>query len=210
MSRGGAKSASLAVDASAGAGSMLPKEGADGKPVSPSLLRHLFESGDILESFEPSTPLAVSYGAHAADFGTQFELREVTKAPAISFTGKPGQHYTVLMIDPDAPGPKEPLMRNWLHWIVSDVPSNGDISAGKVVTAYAPPTPPKGNHRYVFVLLEQPKGSKMGTLDNPAAGGGSTGRGKFDAIAFIRAHSLTPVGLNFFCVHANEFSKSKK
>jgi phosphatidylethanolamine-binding protein len=201
MSRRSAATLSVdAAGASAGSGkSMMPKEGASG-PVSPSLLRHLFEGGDILPEFSPSIPLGVSYGSHAADFGNQYELREVPKAPSIHFTGLPGESYTILMMDPDAPGPKEPAMRNWLHWIVENIPSNGDVSAGHVVTSYAPPTPPKGNHRYVLLLCQQQRGVKM-AAENPP------GRGKFSAIDFIGRHSLKPVGINYFMVHAHEFKR---
>jgi phosphatidylethanolamine-binding protein (PEBP) family uncharacterized protein len=64
---------------------------------------------------------------------------------------------------------------------------------------YAPPKPPKSNHRYIFVLYRQ-----AGTDIQVAAPGG---RATFDAIAFATAQALTPVGVNYFCVHAAEFGK---
>jgi hypothetical protein len=109
--------------------------------------------------------------------------------------------------------PRRPFpRRNWLHWLVTNIPASADVASGSTVMDYAPPTPPKGNHRYVFVLLEQPQASH-GHSHGGAGGGGAAGRlavdtpvgrGKFNAPAFIAAHDLTPVGLQFMCVHAAE------
>jgi phosphatidylethanolamine-binding protein (PEBP) family uncharacterized protein len=33
--------------------------------------------------------------------------------------------------------------------------SGGDVSKGFTVTEYAGPTPPRGTHRYIFLLYEQ-------------------------------------------------------
>lgn len=184
-------------------------------PPSPRVYEHLFEP-DILPSFSPSVPLSVTYGGSALDFGTQMEIAATKKAPHVAFTGSPGLLYTLFMFDPDAPGPKEPTARSWLHHLVVDVPANGEISSGVELIKYAGPTPPKGNHRYVFVLCEQPRAGASG-----ASGGGGEGgaggacvklagveapaaRGKWSPSSFISEHGLQPVGLQFMCVHAAE------
>lgn len=34
------------------------------------------------------------------------------------------------MVDPDAPSPSEPTLREWLHWIVVDIPEGADATKG--------------------------------------------------------------------------------
>ena len=68
------------------------------------------------------------------------------------------------MVDPDAPSRKNPRAAQWLHWILTNVDGeeekteddcvpltlsgerllSGKDLAGKEVTAYAGPSPPKG------------------------------------------------------------------
>ncbi len=42
-----------------------------------------------------------------------------------------------------------------LHWMVTNIPE-GDISKGEEVVEYMGPAPPKGLHRYVFLLFKHP------------------------------------------------------
>lgn len=202
----GHREIATAAGAAGGAGGKLAPAG----PPSPRVYEHLFEP-DILPSFSPTVPLSVTYGGSALDFGTQMEIAATKKAPHVAFTGAPGLLYTLFMFDPDAPGPKEPSARSWLHHLVVDVPANGDLASGVELVKYAGPTPPKGNHRYVFVLCEQPR---AGTSGGGAGAGGAcvklggvappAGRGKWSPPSFISEHGLQPVGLQFMCVHAAE------
>mmetsp|Transcript_112924 Transcript_112924/g.243264 ORF Transcript_112924/g.243264 Transcript_112924/m.243264 type:complete len:172 (+) Transcript_112924:2-517(+) len=66
--------------------------------------------------------------------------------------------YTVVMTDPDAPSRKEPLFREFVHWVVHNVPGGGNMAeGGDVAVAYLGPGPPcnSGPHRYVFNIYEQ-------------------------------------------------------
>jgi phosphatidylethanolamine-binding protein (PEBP) family uncharacterized protein len=40
----------------------------------------------------------------------------------VEYAGAAGKRYTLLMVDPDAPSPDNPAMREWLHWIVTNIP----------------------------------------------------------------------------------------
>lgn len=64
--------------------------------------------------------------------------------------------YTVLMTDPDAPSPSELSCKSWLHWIYVDA-SGSHLTGGKAISAYTPPTPPKGTHTYHVALYKQSK-----------------------------------------------------
>lgn len=56
---------------------------------------------------------------------------------------------------------------------------------------YAPPTPPKGTHRYVFAAFEQP-GGRLSGVHAPTA------RGKFHTQSFAKAKGLELVGATYF------------
>ncbi|KMZ70821.1 hypothetical protein ZOSMA_193G00520 [Zostera marina] len=38
------------------------------------------------------------------------------------------------MVDPDAPNPSNPTLREYLHWMVTDIPGTLDSSYGKEET----------------------------------------------------------------------------
>ncbi|XP_010268334.1 PREDICTED: protein HEADING DATE 3A-like [Nelumbo nucifera] len=64
-------------------------------------------------------------------------------------------HYLV-MVDPDAPNPCDPTMREYLHWLVVDIPEGTDATFGQEITSYEGPSPTiVGIHRYVFALFRQ-------------------------------------------------------
>lgn len=84
--------------------------------------------------------------------------------------------------DPDAPSPNNPSHREYLHWMVVNVPGDAsNIAGGHQVVPYAPPTPPKGNHRYVFSAFEQPTAGGPLTVHAPAA------RGKFNTQVWLKS-----------------------
>eukprot|EP01084_Bolivina_argentea_P164673 286262_1 len=69
---------------------------------------------------------------------------KAVKAPTIEFpTHSNDDYYTVLMVDPDAPSHANPKMAEWLHWLIVNVPIDGDyIYDGQEIMEYAGPTPP--------------------------------------------------------------------
>ncbi len=67
-------------------------------------------------------------------------------------------YYTLILADPDFPSRVNPSLRELVHWVVVNIPSNR-ISEGKIILEYLPPAPPfsSGLHRYVFCLYKQLK-----------------------------------------------------
>ncbi|XP_037474876.1 protein FLOWERING LOCUS T-like [Triticum dicoccoides] len=59
------------------------------------------------------------------------------------------------MVDPDVPSPTNPSQREYLHWMVTDIPDGGDVSRGTEVVAYEKPQPTAGIHRVAFVVFRQ-------------------------------------------------------
>lgn len=100
--------------------------------------------------------------------------------------GAADEYYTLCLVDPDAPSRKNPKNREWLHWMVVNIPAlkrqtkldprghhsglgldyGGDqeeeavlIEKGQEVVEYVGSAPPKGTglHRYVYALYQQPR-----------------------------------------------------
>jgi phosphatidylethanolamine-binding protein (PEBP) family uncharacterized protein len=66
--------------------------------------------------------------------------------PSSSSSSDPSSLFTVLLIDVDIVG-EHP---NFVHWLVHNVPSDGDVSKGDVSLAYVPP--------FFFALRDAPNG----------------------------------------------------
>ncbi|KOB74116.1 Phosphatidylethanolamine binding protein isoform 2 [Operophtera brumata] len=59
--------------------------------------------------------------------------------------------------NPDAPSRKEPIYREWHHWLVGNIPGTS-VAEGDLLSAYVGSGPPPGTglHRYVFLVYKQP------------------------------------------------------
>jgi phosphatidylethanolamine-binding protein (PEBP) family uncharacterized protein len=113
--------------------------------------------------------------------------RKTAYEPKVFFEGEPWKLYFLFMYDPDAPA------KSWVHWMISNIPGNvPDIHQGDFVLGYAPPNPPSGTHRYIFVLYEQP-GSLMIPKPNQ--------RGHFDVEDFENRYALKRVAEKQIRVH---------
>jgi phosphatidylethanolamine-binding protein (PEBP) family uncharacterized protein len=69
--------------------------------------------------------------------------------------------YLIIMYDPDAPNGLEATDKSsnhiYTHWVATintntNTNNNGNIE--QILVKYAPPTPPKGTHRYIFNLYD--------------------------------------------------------
>lgn len=150
---------------------------------------------DVLSEFTPRVQIHLSYdkGVEITAPGKQLKPQEAVHMPIITLEGtEENKYYTILMSDPDAPSPDNPTRREWLHLIITNIkggPSTTKGIDGDQIVPYAPPTPPQGNHRYVFSLYEQP--DRL-SINGPEA------RGNFNTKAFAKEEGLTLVGANFF------------
>lgn len=101
------------------------------------------------------------------------------------------------MLDPDAPGPKLPILADFLHWIVSDVqPSCVANQKRKQVAPYMSPTPLSvAPHRYTYLIYRQPPNYVPPPSLNYVPGV----RAKFDLAKYIKDSGLIgPVGGNYY------------
>nr|AOM81063.1 mother of FT 1 protein [Oxybasis rubra] len=113
--------------------------------------------GDVLDMFVPMADFRVQYGTKHIFNGCEIKPSLASERPLVQISGllSTDNLYTIIMIDPDAPSPSEPKMKEWLHWIIADIPQGMDASKGRELVEYMGPKPPTGIHRYVFVLFRQ-------------------------------------------------------
>ncbi|KAK8914574.1 Protein HEADING DATE 3A [Platanthera zijinensis] len=112
--------------------------------------------GDVLDPFTRTATIVVTYGSTDVTNGKSFRPSQVVNQPRVQIRGSdPTVFYTLVMVDPDAPTPSDPTLREYLHWLVTDIPGSTGASFGQEVTCYESPRPNYGIHRFVFVLFEQ-------------------------------------------------------
>nr|AMB21818.1 FT18 [Lolium perenne] len=149
--------------------------------------------GEVVDLFVPSVAMAVSYGAKDVSNGCHVKPSIAADQPLVRISGRRNDLYTLLMTDPDAPSPSDPTMREYLHWIVMNIPGGTDATKGDVVMPYLGPQPPVGIHRYVLVLFQQKSRIVDGYAAPPAD------RPYFNTRAFAFNHELgLPVAVVYF------------
>ncbi|CAL4982398.1 unnamed protein product [Urochloa decumbens] len=106
--------------------------------------------GEVLDSFNPCVKMIVTYNSNKLVFnGHEIYPSAVVSKPRVEVQGGDLQSFfTLVMTDPDVPGPSDPYLREHLHWIVTDIP-------GREVISYESPRPSIGIHRFIFVLFKQ-------------------------------------------------------
>ncbi|PIA34356.1 hypothetical protein AQUCO_03800154v1 [Aquilegia coerulea] len=112
--------------------------------------------GDVLDPFLKSIQLKVFYGNREVGNGWEFKPSVVVNQPRVDVGGNDLRtFYTLVMVDPDAPSPSSPSQREYLHWLVTDIPGSTNATFGQEVVCYESPRPTVGIHRYIFVLFQQ-------------------------------------------------------
>ncbi|VAI09785.1 CEN-like protein 2 isoform X2 [Triticum dicoccoides] len=115
--------------------------------------------GEVIDNFNPTVNMSVTYSSDKqVSNGQEFLPTAVVSKPRIQVPGGDMRSFfSLVMTDPDVPGPSDPYLREHLHWIVTDIPGTTDASFGSEVVSYESPKPTIGIHRFVFVLFKQKK-----------------------------------------------------
>ncbi|KAL3650094.1 Protein VERNALIZATION 3 [Castilleja foliolosa] len=131
--------------------------------------------GDVLEPFTRSIGLRVVYNNREVVNGCEFRPSQVLNQPRVEVGGDDLRtFYTLVMVDPDAPSPSDPNLREYLHCkhskkmtryllvymlvlllLVTDIPATTGVTFGQEIVCYENPRPSMGIHRFVFVLFRQ-------------------------------------------------------
>jgi hypothetical protein len=94
--------------------------------------------------------------------GRYMSLDKVNHTPVeVIYAPKFGGLYSIIMVDPDAPDPKNPSQSDWLNWMVLNIPEDR-IQEGDTIAEYRPPSPSIGCHRYLIYLFYQASGKING------------------------------------------------
>ncbi|KAL6592711.1 hypothetical protein ACP70R_001872 [Stipagrostis hirtigluma subsp. patula] len=151
--------------------------------------------GDVVDLFVPTVSMSVRFGTKDLTNGCEIKPSVAAAAPAVQIAGRVNDLFTLVMTDPDAPSPSEPTMREWLHWLVVNIPGGTDPSQGEEVVPYMGPRPPVGIHRYVLVAYQQ-----KARVAAPAPGAqAESARARFSTRAFADRHDLgLPVAAMYF------------
>ncbi|OIW03334.1 hypothetical protein TanjilG_15264 [Lupinus angustifolius] len=112
--------------------------------------------GDVLNPFTTLVSLRVCFSNREISNGYELRPSHVVNRPRVSVGGDDLRtFYTLVMVDADAPSPSNPFLREYLHWMVTDIPATTSAVFGRDVMFYESPQPSEGIHRLVFVLFKQ-------------------------------------------------------
>ncbi|CAL0309431.1 unnamed protein product [Lupinus luteus] len=157
--------------------------------------------GDVVDPFTPATKITILYGNKHVSNGYDIKPSLAIERPHVRIIGASNANnlYTLVMVDPDAPSPSEPTHREWLHWIVVDIPEGSDATQGRELVMYMGPCPAVGIHRYVFVAFKQTGGGLVEV-------GVPQGRQNFNTRQFA---SLNNLGLPVAAIYFNSHKEPK-
>lgn len=116
----------------------------------------------------------------------------------VSWPAEKGALYTVTMVDPDALSRQNPVLAQYTHLLVGNVPGN-EIGKGTALFEYMGPAPPQdtGLHRYVWLVYKQPAHIDFKQATVPK--GLSENRPHFSVKKFAAKWNLgSPIAGNFF------------
>ncbi|XP_047943304.1 protein RICE FLOWERING LOCUS T 1-like isoform X1 [Salvia hispanica] len=152
--------------------------------------------GDVLEPFTPTADLRAYTEGKIIISGCRLRPSQVRDRPRV-LIGGPNDFrtfYTLIMVDADAPSPSNPHLKEYLHWLVTDIPGNTDASFGREIVSYESPQPAVGIHRLVMVLFRQQGGRQ--------AVGAPVRRQNFNTREFCELHNfVTPVAALYYNCH---------
>eukprot|EP00256_Glycine_max_P068105 XP_025982700.1 protein FLOWERING LOCUS T-like [Glycine max] len=101
--------------------------------------------GDVLEPFASSIPLRVVYNKNkeVINIGELKPSQIIVNKPRINILGDNNLRifYTLIMVNPDAPSPSDPHMKEYLHWLVANIAASTGAISGEEIVKYESPQP---------------------------------------------------------------------
>lgn len=134
--------------------------------------------------------ITIFYQGRKIIYNEKIPQEETKQKPDIIYTKKPNKLYTIWIVDPDAPSPKNPTKRYYLHLLIINQTQKEE---GDIINSYVSPSPPKGSgvHRYYTCVLEQ---------EYRIIGLNEFARSNFNIGKFSRDNKLKLIGCTKFMV----------
>ncbi|EDW97859.1 protein D2 [Drosophila yakuba] len=168
-----------------------------------------FRSHQVVPDVIPEPPnllLKVVYSNNlVAKDGLELTPTQVKDQPIVEWDAQPGEFYTLIMTDPDAPSRAEPKFREFKHWILANIHGN-DLESGDAIAEYIGSGPPQGTglHRYVFLLYKQ--SGKLEFDEERVSKRSRKDRPKFSAAKFAKKHELgNPIAGTFYQAQYDDY-----
>ncbi|EDX11860.1 protein D2 [Drosophila simulans] len=165
-------------------------------------VEEVFRSHQVVPDVIPEPPnqlLKVTYSNNlVAKDGVELTPTQVKDQPVVEWDAQPGEFYTLIMTDPDAPSRAQPKFREFKHWILANIAGN-DLASGEPIAEYIGSGPPQGTglHRYVFLLYKQ--SGKLEFDEERESKRSRKDRPKFSAAKFAKKHELgNPIAGTFY------------
>ncbi|XP_055904243.1 protein D3-like [Eupeodes corollae] len=133
------------------------------------------------------------------NLGNEITPYQTRNQPMLDWNADENSFYTVLCVDPDAPGPDDPFNALLNTWLVGNIPGK-DVKSGDVLFEYIASATPKGvgSNRYVILVYKQPSG-KINFTEKRIDKFHFEGREKFPLQEFTTKYGLgCPVAGNFY------------
>ncbi|XP_027350441.1 protein FLOWERING LOCUS T-like [Abrus precatorius] len=112
--------------------------------------------GDVLDPFTSSVSLRVVYNYSDVINSCEFKPSQIVNKPRVDIGGDDLRIlYSLIVVNPDAPSPSDPYMKEYLHWLVTNIPATTGATFGEEIVSYESPRPTSGIQRIVFVLYRQ-------------------------------------------------------
>nr|ALS40431.1 putative odorant-binding protein A5-1 [Zeugodacus tau] len=168
------------------------------------LFRDLEVVPDILDE-PPKELLKIEYaGGLDVGRGEEFTPTQTKNEPQVDWTAEPDAFYTIIMTNPDIPTRQNPATREWLHWLVVNIPGT-DLSRGYVIDPYVGPLNPKesGLVRNVFLIYK-----RLGKqeFDEPILNNTNVaGHERFSSKDFAKKYDMKLVAGNIFQSRWDEY-----
>lgn len=103
-----------------------------------------------------SGSLSVTFGETTVEHGQILTPSATEAPPSVSWEASEDSFYTLVCTDPDAISRSNPIFREFIHWVVVNIPGS-DVASGETVAPYVGPGPPynSGLHSYLFLVYKQ-------------------------------------------------------
>ncbi|XP_020229503.2 protein HEADING DATE 3A isoform X2 [Cajanus cajan] len=86
---------------------------------------------DVLNPFTSSISLTIFFNNKAISNGLELRPSHVVNQPRVIVGGEDLRtFYTLVIVDADAPSPINPTLREYLHWMVIDIPTATNAGFG--------------------------------------------------------------------------------